>query len=55
MRQIVIQGKKDEDGEKYLTVDSEDDWHEALRRGRWIAGGGLRADPKVQDKDGWTP
>ena len=36
MRQIVIQEKKDEDGEKYLTVDSEDDWHEALRRGRWI-------------------
>ena len=29
MRQIVIQEKKDEDGEKYLTVDSEDDWHEA--------------------------
>ena len=36
MRKIVIQEKKDEDGEKYLTVDSEDDWHEALRRGRWI-------------------
>ena len=36
MRQIVIQEKKDEDGEKYQTVDSEDDWHEALRRGRWI-------------------
>ena len=36
MRQIVIQEKKDEDGEKYLTVDSEDDWHEALRRGQWI-------------------
>ena len=27
MRQRVIQEKKDEDGEKYLTVDSEDDWH----------------------------
>ena len=36
MRKIVIQEKKDEDGEKYLTVDTEDDWHEALRRGRWI-------------------
>ena len=32
----MIQEKKDEDGEKYLTVDSEDDWHEALRRGRWV-------------------
>ena len=36
MRQIVIQEKKDEDGEKYLTAATEDDWHEALRRGRWI-------------------
>ena len=32
----MIQEKKDEDGEKYLTVDTEDDWHEALRRGRRI-------------------
>ena len=28
--------KKDEHGEKYLTVVTEDDWHEALRRGRWV-------------------
>ena len=35
-RNTVIQEKKDEDGEKYLTVDTEDDWHEALRRGRRI-------------------
>ena len=38
MRQIVIQEKKDEDGEKYLTVDSEDDWHESPCG----AGGGLK-------------
>ena len=32
----MIQEKKDEDGEKYLTVDTEDDWHEALQWGRRI-------------------
>ena len=32
----MIQEKKDEHGEKYLTVVTEDDWHEALRRGRWV-------------------
>ena len=32
----MIQEKKDERGEKYLTVVTEDDWHEALRRGRWV-------------------
>ena len=32
----MIQEKKDEDGQTYLSVDSEDDWHEALRRGRPI-------------------
>ena len=32
----MIQEKKDEDGETYLAVDTEDDWHEALRRGRRI-------------------
>ena len=36
MRKTVIREKKDEDGEKYLTAATEDDWHEALRRGRWI-------------------
>ena len=32
----MIQERKDEDGQTYLSVDSEDDWHEALRRGRPI-------------------
>ena len=55
MRQIVIQEKKDEDGEKYLTVDTEDDWHEALRRGRWIAGGPQGAGQGWLDALGITP
>ena len=32
----MIQEKKDEHGEKYLSVETEDDWHEALRRGWWV-------------------
>ena len=28
--------KKRRTRRKYLTVDTEDDWHEALRRGRWV-------------------
>ena len=36
MREPNDSRKKDEDGEKYLTVVTEDDWHEALRRGRWV-------------------